>query len=124
MYPPSAVHDSLGMCRKCLILCFWLFQIDPIKPVTVQNKEKKKMQTFQLRDDTDSIRICMWGEETKQCKGLSVGDVIKVTNVKTNQYYETVSLSSNALTKIQKVVAVICCSLMSHISHACCLVCG
>ncbi|XP_041807510.1 uncharacterized protein LOC121616777 isoform X2 [Chelmon rostratus] len=94
-------------------------EIDPIKPVTVQNKEKKKMQTFQLRDDTDSIRICMWGEETKQCKGLSVGDVIKVQSVgiqnvsieligiikatKKETHLEAVLNQQSALSRLQRV---------------------
>ncbi|XP_076606840.1 uncharacterized protein LOC143332890 [Chaetodon auriga] len=78
-------------------------EIDPIEQVKVQSKERKKRQSFKLKDDTDSITICMWGEETKQCKGLSVGDVIKVTNMKINKYYETVSLNSTGFTQIHKV---------------------
>ncbi|XP_038564793.1 uncharacterized protein LOC119895622 isoform X2 [Micropterus salmoides] len=72
--------------------------------VEVKDERKKaKKKSFQLKDDTDSISVCMWGENTKQCKGLSVGDVIKVTNARTNQYHETVSLNSTRFTRIHKV---------------------
>ncbi|XP_045896615.1 uncharacterized protein LOC123963658 [Micropterus dolomieu] len=72
--------------------------------VEVKDERKKaKKKSFQLKDDTGSISVCMWGENTKQCKGLSVGDVIKVTNARTNQYHETVSLNSTGFTRIHKV---------------------
>lgn len=93
------------------MLCCWFVQIDPIESVKVQeNRRKKKRQHFQLEDNTDSIRICMWGESTNQCKGLSAGDVIKVTNMKINQYFENVSLNSTASTRLHKVAAVTSCS--------------
>ena len=69
-------------------------------------------QRLQIKDDTGSISICMWGEDTRQCKGLSVGDVIQATNMKINHYYNTITLNSTGATKIQKVAAVICCCLL------------
>lgn len=45
----------------------------------------------------------MWGQNTEQCKGLSAGDVINVTNVTTNQHHETVLLDSTGLTRVHKV---------------------
>ncbi|XP_078122677.1 caspase recruitment domain-containing protein 18-like [Sander vitreus] len=45
----------------------------------------------------------MWGDETEQCNGLSVGDVVKVTNMKTNKYYENISLNSTVHTRIEKM---------------------
>ncbi|XP_070839622.1 uncharacterized protein [Chaetodon trifascialis] len=81
-------------------------EIDPIEQVKLRSKEMKKRQSFKLKDDTDSIKIYMWGEETKQCKGLSVGDVIKVTDVKINKFHETVSLNSTGFTQIQEVQSI------------------
>lgn len=79
-------------------------QINPIERVNVTHQRKKvARQSLQVKDDTDSIKICMWGENTKQCKGLSVGDVIKVTNMKLNMYYDNVSLNSTAHTEILTV---------------------
>ncbi|XP_073336175.1 uncharacterized protein [Pagrus major] len=77
-------------------------EIDPIEPAAGKNKQKKT-QRFQIKDDSDSISICMWGEDTKQCKGLSVGDVIQATNMKINRYHDIISLNSTGYTKIQKV---------------------
>ncbi|KAM9348615.1 uncharacterized protein ABDE67_010667 [Symphorus nematophorus] len=82
-------------------------EIDPVKKVKVQQEQRKtEQQNFQLRDETDSTRICMWAENTKQCKGLSVGDVVKVTKLRTNEYHGTTSLSSTARTQILKVQGV------------------
>ncbi|KAL7389297.1 hypothetical protein ABVT39_001228 [Epinephelus coioides] len=82
-------------------------EINPVEKVKVkQKREKTKKQTFQLKDETDSIRICMWGDATEQCKGLSPGDVIKVSNMKTNKYYDKISLDSTGYTRIDKVQSV------------------
>ncbi|XP_070773864.1 uncharacterized protein [Enoplosus armatus] len=81
-------------------------EINPVEMVKVKDKRKTERQHFQLEDDTDSITISMWGEVTNQCKELSVGDVIKVTNLKRNQHYDTVSLNSTGFTRIQQVHSV------------------
>ncbi len=99
------------------MLCCWFIQIGPIEQVMVRDvRNTTDRQNFKLKDDTDSIRICMWGEETKQCVGLSAGDIIKVINLKTNKYYEDVSLNSTILTKIQKVVVIICSCQKTQVS--------
>lgn len=101
MGPESGTHSSL------ILLGF--FQIDLIKKVTVRQEEKKvNRQDFQLKDKTDSIMISMWRDHTKQCKGLSVGDIIKITNMKISKYYENTSLNSTGFTKIHKVI---CCKI-------------
>lgn len=75
-----------------------------MEKVNVKHKqEKTKKQTFQLEDETDSIRLCMWGDATEQCKGLSPGDAIKVSNMKTKKYYDNISLDSTVYTRIDKV---------------------
>ncbi|CAK6979984.1 Hypothetical predicted protein [Scomber scombrus] len=67
--------------------------------VTAQQRTTKK-QEFLLQEDKESIIICMWGEDTEQIKDISVGDVVKVTNVKTSHYHSTVSLNSTGFTRI------------------------
>ncbi|XP_062289532.1 uncharacterized protein LOC133994300 [Scomber scombrus] len=67
--------------------------------VTAQQRMTKK-QEFLLQEDKESISICMWGEDTEQIKDISVGDVVKVTNVKTSHYHSTVSLNSTGFTRI------------------------
>ncbi|XP_044077204.1 uncharacterized protein LOC122887768 isoform X2 [Siniperca chuatsi] len=74
-------------------------EVDP----EVRRAKTTKRQHFRMKDDTDSIGICMWDENTNQCKDLAVGDVVKVTNVKTGHYHGTVSLSSTGFTRIHKV---------------------
>ena len=66
---------------------------------------KKDKQDFHLNDGKDSIRITLWGKDTKQLRGTSDGDFVRVTNVKTSHYYETVSLNSTDFTRIFKVAA-------------------
>ncbi|XP_051250902.1 uncharacterized protein LOC127360497 isoform X2 [Dicentrarchus labrax] len=68
--------------------------------------KQTKRQHFQLKDETGSISVCMWRDKTEQCKGLSVGDVVKVANVKTSYYFKTVSLNSTGFTRIHKVQSV------------------
>ncbi|XP_041657784.1 uncharacterized protein LOC121519072 [Cheilinus undulatus] len=82
-------------------------EIDPIKEIKVAyQKQKKKTQRFKLKDESSSTWICMWGEETQQSKGLSVGDVVKLTNMKVNKYYDEVKLNSTGSTKTEKVESV------------------
>ncbi|XP_074466671.1 uncharacterized protein LOC141752551 [Sebastes fasciatus] len=83
-------------------------EINPVKKIKVEyQRQKIKRQDFQLKDDTDSIWICMWDEgATQQSEGLSVGDVIKVSNLKTNQYFGTTTLNSTVCTKIDTVQSV------------------
>lgn len=72
----------------------------------MQNRRRKKeKQDLRLKDDTDFIRISLWGNDTKQLRGISNGDSVRVTNVKTNNYYDTVSLNSTDFTRIYKVAA-------------------
>ena len=93
-----------------------LVQIDPVEEIWVRfQQQKTKRQYFELQDDTDSIDIFMWDKTTEQCEGLSEGDVIKVTNMKTSDYYRNISLNSTGSTRIHKVLAVI-----STVSRVCC----
>ncbi|XP_028451490.1 uncharacterized protein LOC114566867 isoform X2 [Perca flavescens] len=82
-------------------------EINPVKKTKVQNERKwTKKQHFHLKEETDSIEIVMWREATEQCKELSVGDVVKVTNMKTNEYFGTVSLNSTGNTRIEMIQSV------------------
>ncbi|XP_078122448.1 uncharacterized protein LOC144527959 isoform X3 [Sander vitreus] len=83
------------------------FWIDPVTKTKVKGERKlTKKQRFQLKDETDSIEIVMWRDATEQCKGLSVGDVVKVTNMKINEYFGKISLNSTGNTRIEKVQSV------------------
>ncbi|XP_030603062.1 uncharacterized protein LOC115792602 [Archocentrus centrarchus] len=78
-------------------------EIHPLEKITVMKQRKTKKQVFQLTDDNDSIIVWVWGENTQQCNGLLVGDVIMVTNVKTNHFRGVVSLKTTGFTRILKV---------------------
>ncbi|CAK6979179.1 uncharacterized protein LOC121910103, partial [Scomber scombrus] len=82
-------------------------EIGPVEPVTLKKQRRKKdmkeKQEFHLKDDTGSIRITLWGKDVVQIRGISNGDFVRVTNVKTNHYYETVSLNSTDFTRICKM---------------------
>ncbi|XP_041863861.1 uncharacterized protein LOC121654066 [Melanotaenia boesemani] len=74
------------------------------KPIELRSKQMKKDKLdFRLEDDTGSIWISLWGEDTKLIHGISVGDFVGVINVKTNLYNNTVSLNSTDFTRIMKV---------------------
>ena len=65
---------------------------------------KKDKQDLELEDHTGSITICMWGDDTRHLGGISAGDFVRVTNVKTNHFRDNpVSLNSTDFTRIVKV---------------------
>lgn len=59
-------------------------------------------RVLHLQDDTGSIRICLWGDLAKDFRA-SVGDSVRVTNVTSNHFMDTVSLSSTGWTRVYKV---------------------
>ncbi|MEQ2253940.1 hypothetical protein ILYODFUR_037690 [Ilyodon furcidens] len=75
-----------------------------MKPIQLKIKQMKKDKLdFELEDDTGSIRISLWGEGTRHLEGISVGDVIRVNNLKTDRFRDTVSLNSTDFTRTTKV---------------------
>ncbi|XP_005751283.1 uncharacterized protein LOC102207572 [Pundamilia nyererei] len=78
-------------------------EMKTLERITVMKQRKTKKQDFHLKDDTDSIKVSVWGENTQQCKGLLVGDIVKVTNVKTNYFRGVTSVNSTPFTRIRKV---------------------
>lgn len=70
-----------------------------------EEQTEEEGEDFRLEDETGFIVISLWGNDIKQLRGTSTGDLVRVTNVKTNDYYETVSLNSTDFTRIFKVAA-------------------
>ncbi|XP_047235346.1 uncharacterized protein LOC124876526 isoform X2 [Girardinichthys multiradiatus] len=68
-----------------------------------RKRTKEKMIRFQLKDKTGSIWITLWRKDMEQLRETSVGDFVKVINVKTSRYHETVYLNSTDFTRICKV---------------------
>uniref|UniRef100_UPI003AAEBEA4 uncharacterized protein isoform X1 n=1 Tax=Centroberyx gerrardi TaxID=166262 RepID=UPI003AAEBEA4 len=81
-------------------------ELTPVSQIKVTGGRRRTTQRrdLHLQDDTGSIRICLWGDRANQCPAV-VGDSVRVTNVKTNHYMETVSLNSTGLTRVYKVEA-------------------
>uniref|UniRef100_UPI003AAFC45E uncharacterized protein n=1 Tax=Centroberyx gerrardi TaxID=166262 RepID=UPI003AAFC45E len=81
-------------------------ELTPVSEIKVTGGRRRTTQRrdLHLQDDTGSIRICLWGDRANQCPA-AVGDSVRVTNVKTNHYMETVSLNSTGLTRVYKVEA-------------------
>ncbi|XP_020564761.1 uncharacterized protein LOC101161825 isoform X2 [Oryzias latipes] len=74
------------------------------EPVEVEGiRTKKKTKKFKLEDTTGSIIITLWGQDIQQLRDVSVGDLVRVTNVTTNHYHETISLNSTDFTRIFKM---------------------
>ncbi|XP_041863860.1 uncharacterized protein LOC121654065 [Melanotaenia boesemani] len=83
--------------------------VTEINPVIRKNKTRR--QIFDLKDETGSISICMWGKETLQCSRMSTGDTVKVTGLKIHCYYGQKSLKSTGYTTLQQLVFLqICCT--------------
>lgn len=70
-----------------------------LKPSTDVFHKKKKMtvkkQSFYVEDETGSIEVVVWGDKTQQCRNLSVGDDIILTNVKFNQREKNLQSTSS-----------------------------
>ncbi|XP_014858972.1 PREDICTED: uncharacterized protein LOC106927731 [Poecilia mexicana] len=66
---------------------------------------KVNTREFKLEDETGSVWIKLWRNDIEQLRGRSVGDLVRVTNLRTNHYCETVSLNSTDFTKIHQVKA-------------------
>lgn len=79
-------------------------EIGSVENIKLKAKRRKKAkQEFKLEDSTGSIRVTLWGDDIKQLRGKSHGDVVRVINVKTSHYCDTVSLNSTTFTRIVKV---------------------
>ncbi|KAK5887145.1 hypothetical protein CesoFtcFv8_015776 [Champsocephalus esox] len=79
-------------------------QVDPIKKVKVQHEEKKTKR-FNLKQEAEEISVTMWDEAILQTKGVSVGHVLLLNNMKRKVYLGEVYLNSTQFTKITKVPA-------------------
>ncbi|XP_018544191.1 uncharacterized protein LOC108891514 isoform X2 [Lates calcarifer] len=56
-----------------------VMNIGSVTPVILKStQEKKERQDFTLKDDTDEIRISLWGEDINQFRGISDGDLVEV----------------------------------------------
>lgn len=56
-----------------------------------------------LTNGTESVRISLWDKHIRELGGVSEGDAVKVTNVKTKCYNKVVELNSTDFTRIFKV---------------------
>uniref|UniRef100_A0A096LW90 Cell division control protein 24 OB domain-containing protein n=1 Tax=Poecilia formosa TaxID=48698 RepID=A0A096LW90_POEFO len=66
---------------------------------------KVNTREFKLEDETGSVWIKLWRNDIEQLRGRSVGDLVRVTNLRTNHYCETVSLNSTDFIRIHQVKA-------------------
>lgn len=80
-------------------------KINKVSEVKLKNKRRrmKPKQDFWLTDGTDSVQVCLWDKDIQQLRDKIVGDIVRVTNVRTSRYYDTTSLNSTFYTRIIKV---------------------
>ncbi|XP_078121850.1 uncharacterized protein LOC144527577 [Sander vitreus] len=106
IYPESPMYSikeaKLSADKTDVTVEGTITEIDPVQKTESKDDTERG---FQLKDETDSIDIFMWGDATEQCNGLSVGDVVKVTNMKIHQFFET-TLNSTVYSRIEKVQSV------------------
>lgn len=48
------------------------------------------------------IEVCLWREQARNCSAL-VGDAVRVTNVYSSEYFDSISLNSTGRTRVYKV---------------------
>ncbi|XP_071393300.1 gamma-interferon-inducible protein 16-like isoform X2 [Centroberyx affinis] len=97
----KASYDKTEMSVEGIIT-----KLTPVSKIKVKGGRRRTalQRDLILQDDTGSIRICLWRDQADQCTA-EVGDSVRVTNVKTDHYMETVSLNSTGLTRVYKVQA-------------------
>jgi replication factor A1 len=54
--------------------------VDPVKEVTTGRGEQIKLFTFELRDETGSVRVSVWRNQVEQLSDLKLGDSVTVEN--------------------------------------------
>ncbi|XP_054610237.1 uncharacterized protein LOC129168702 [Dunckerocampus dactyliophorus] len=64
--------------------------------------QEKVFQELTLRDGADSIAVCLWEAAIGHLDRLSLGDVVRVTNVKKKCFSGDATLSSTVFTRIFK----------------------
>ncbi|XP_026037456.1 uncharacterized protein LOC113030320 isoform X4 [Astatotilapia calliptera] len=103
--PVCSIRQAIGSAEKTSVSVEGTVRkIGSVETVKLKNKRRKKdKREFQLEDSTGSIWITLWGEDIKQLRGKSPGDSVRVVNVKTNHYNDSVSLNSTDFTRIFKV---------------------
>ncbi|XP_039894430.1 uncharacterized protein LOC120737657 [Simochromis diagramma] len=103
--PVCSIEQAIGSAEKTLVSVEGTVrEIGSVETVKLKNKRRKKdKREFQLEDGTGSIWITLWGEDIKQLRGKSPGDSVRVVNVETNHYNDSVSLNSTDFTRIFKV---------------------
>ncbi|XP_003457737.1 uncharacterized protein LOC100698367 isoform X2 [Oreochromis niloticus] len=103
--PVCSIGQAIGSEEKTSVSVEGkVTEIGSVETVKLKNKRRKKdKREFQLEDGTGSIWITLWGEDMKQLRGTSPGDSVRVVNVKTSHYYDSVSLNSTDFTRIFKV---------------------
>lgn len=54
--------------------------VEPIKEVTTGKGEKIKLLTFELKDETGSVRVSVWRNQAEELSSLKLGDDVTVEN--------------------------------------------
>jgi len=54
--------------------------VDSVKEVTTSRGEQIKLFTFELKDETGSIRVSVWRNQVEQFNNLNIGDSVTVEN--------------------------------------------
>jgi len=54
--------------------------VDPIKEVTTGKGEQIKLLTFELKDETGSVRVSVWRNQAEQLSELKLGDNVIIEN--------------------------------------------
>lgn len=97
------LYEGFLRLTDVLFIFKFILQINDLRQVKIKKKRSKvAVLKFEVKDEKDRVKVKLWEEATNQLTGISVGDVVKVLNVKISRYYD-VSLNSTGFTRIIKV---------------------
>ncbi len=74
--------------------------VDPIKEVTTGKGEQIKLLTFELKDETGSVRVSVWRNQAEQLSNLKLSDEVTIENAFVKKGYgNKVELSTRSGTQ-------------------------
>jgi len=75
-----------------------------IREVTTARKERVKVASFELSDNTGKIEVSLWGELAETAEKMSVGDYVKITNIYVKRDVSgRLKSSSSMLTSVERL---------------------
>ncbi|XP_012994513.2 uncharacterized protein LOC106024795 [Esox lucius] len=99
--PVYSIAEAVGSKQQTLMSIEGFVNEIESKKVTVDNKQVVQ-RILTVQDETALVNVVLWRELAQLRKAL-VGDKVRVTNLRINEYYESISLNSTGTTNVIKI---------------------